>query len=654
MKHQTNFSIHWKRAVVAILASLPVLWIGLQPGSLFVHENGVFFRKRLALFCLAMVFCATVAAFVPKTFKRWKYGRIGYVVLSIALGGLAFQHITCADGTDILTPKYIPLVLSLCMVLYTAVWLFVWDSRKAALCYYVLMYFCGYAYECIYLFRGVSFKPLDIFSFQTALSVAGSYSYPMYGKHVFWYVAGIFLWAISGWITDQKAVGWLRRSLKMLAVLLSAAWITFLVSTNILTTWHVTTTAFENDTPLLNRTYGTLTTLMKECQQLKHIKPADYDYHTLKTDDRFQQSAHSISNSNTPNVVIVVNESFADLQSLWKIETTCDPMPYLHSLQDSTLYGNLFVSAYGGATCNTEHSFLTATIPTPLLNMPLLATAKADTPALPWVLKSNGYRTIALHPHTSKNYQRDEIYPHLGFDTFYSLPDFSGSEKVRGLTSDLACYQKIMSLFEQKASDERLFVYTLTLQNHSDYTNIDIEKNLDLCSHNSHPELTNYLNLLSISDRSLQQLIEYFEKQSEPVIVLFFGDHQPNMNLSTYDLQENLSDVKIHLKQSITPFFIWANYPIETGYIEAVSVNYLAPLLLQTAGLPLTGYDEWLLDVMRDYPVVVLSGYADSAGTFTEWDAAEWPQELQLMNHLRYNRLYDAEHRLPALGFANE
>jgi len=641
--------IHWGRAITAMIASMTMLITGLTVRGIFIHENGVFYRKRLALFCLLMLLCVLTAAIAPEKIKRWRFGRYFYILTGIAAGGYAFQYMTCADDSLVLAAAYIPLTLSLTAVIFAAVWLVVWDARRAVNCFYWLMCFCAYAYECIYRFRGVAFKPMDIFSFRTALEIAGGYSYPLEIKHLLWYMGGVLLWTLAGWVPKEKMRPRVGIPFKTLCVCAAGGWIALLVSTNILSAWNVSTTAFEQETPMFNRAQGTLTTLVKECQQLNRIRPEDYNAAKLTAADaRLMKPGQNDAGSEKPNILIVVNESLADLQSFWKIETDCDPLAYLHSMNENTVWGNLFVSAYGGSTCNTEHSFLTATIPTPLLNMPLLSTVRENTPSLPWAFKANGYQTIALHPHTAKNYQRDVIYPRLGFDTFYSLPDFEGRETVRELVSDRACYDMAISLFEKKAPEDRLFVYTLTLQNHSRYTNLNIERTVSL-NGKADEELANYLNLLAISDRALEHLITYFEAYEEPVVILFFGDHQPKLDLSMYAMHDGLSNVQQQLTQFITPFVIWANYPIQSGKVDALSVNYLAPMLLKAADLPMTGYDEWLLETAQEYPVAVLSGYADPSGLFASWDGAARTERLNLLDLLRYNRLYDAENRLPAL-----
>jgi len=642
-------SVRWGRLALTAIASILVL-AGLLMCQGLVHYNGTIYRKRTAIFVLMALASMAAAAFSPDEDKRWKYSRSLYALLGIAAGGFAFQYITCESEGYVISLAYVPLMLSLSAVIYVLIWLAVGDLRRAVICYYWLMCLFAYAYECVYLFRGIAFKPMDILSFGTAMAVAGGYQYPLEAKHLLWLMGGVLLWTLSGWVKKTKKApceSWI----KIACTVLAAGWVWLLVSTNLLTGWKVVTTAFEEDALYYNRLQGTLATLVKECQQLSSIRPSDYSAAALTEADERLMSKRMSVNEQRPNVIVIMNESFSDLSTLWQMDTNADPLSFLHSLQENAVAGNLLVSAYGGSTCNTEHSFLTATMPAPQLNMALYSNVKKNTPSLAWQLKREGYSTLAIHPNAASNYQRDTIYPKLGFDQFLSISDFSEAEKIRGNVSDRACYEKIIERYERKPDGERLFVFNVTMQNHGGYTIGSVDQRIVLNHEAVHPELEMFLSLAAESDQALRELIEYFDQQQEPTVILLFGDHQPKLDLSAYAKQEKLSNVQKKLTQYITPFVIWANYPIEPAYVEAMSVNYLAPLLLKTAGLPMTGYDEWLLEMKEKYPVTVLSGYADHADQFREWEKEDWPDELVMMNHLRYNRLYDDQNRLPALDF---
>ena len=70
----------------------------------------------------------------------------------------------------------------------------------------------------------------------------------------------------------------------------------------------------------------------------------------------------------------------------------------------------------------------------------------------------------------------------------------------------------------------------------------------------------------------------------------------------------------------LTPFFIWANYDIEEETVDAISLNYLATLLLDVAGLPKTEYQQYLTELHEILPVINTLGYRDQEGNWYRID----------------------------------
>ena len=51
----------------------------------------------------------------------------------------------------------------------------------------------------------------------------------------------------------------------------------------------------------------------------------------------------------------------------------------------------------------------------------------------------------------------------------YFKDDFHNPEILRTYISDWTTYQKIIERYEQKSSDEKLFMFDVTMQNHGSY-----------------------------------------------------------------------------------------------------------------------------------------------------------------------------------------
>jgi phosphoglycerol transferase MdoB-like AlkP superfamily enzyme len=111
--------------------------------------------------------------------------------------------------------------------------------------------------------------------------------------------------------------------------------------------------------------------------------------------------------------------------------------------------------------------------------------------------------------------------------------------------------------------------------------------------------LTQYLSLVQKTDEALQELLEYFENQTERTVIVFFGDHQPNDTV-TYQIVPD--DMEETLRYQV-PYLIWANYDIAEASGVDTSVNYLAAHVLSAAGVPTSGYQDFLLSLEEKYPI---------------------------------------------------
>ena len=104
-----------------------------------------------------------------------------------------------------------------------------------------------------------------------------------------------------------------------------------------------------------------------------------------------------------------------------------------------------------------------------------------------------------------------------------------------------------------------------------------------------------------------------------------FGDHWPRLNNAFINSMANQADTENELEKNqnkyVTPFVIWANYNIEETQIEKLSANYLAVELLQVAGVPVNAYQNFLLNLSEEVPVIDTLGFIQSDGLYA--DSAE-------------------------------
>ena len=319
--------------------------------------------------------------------------------------------------------------------------------------------------------------------------------------------------------------------------------------------------------------------------------------------------------SNYPNIIVVMDEAFSDLSVLGDFDTNTDYMPFVHSLEkgnENTITGYLNTSVCGGNTADTEFEFLTGNTMAflPVGSIPYQQYIKSKTPSLASYLKSIGYATYAQHPYYGSGWNRDTVYPLLGFDNLSFMQDYSNQRFVRKYISDETSFDKIIETYENKPDGQPAFIFNVTMQNHGGYTDtyygFDNTVTADKLNNSA---LDQYLSLIKMTDEDLNSLIDYFSNVDEKTIVVFFGDHQPNDTVASSVLAangmdyNNLSNEELKLRYQV-PYVIWANYDIDEATGEDTSVNYLAANVLKAADVPTNDYQSFLLKLKEEYPII--------------------------------------------------
>lgn len=362
------------------------------------------------------------------------------------------------------------------------------------------------------------------------------------------------------------------------------------------------------------------------------------------------EGTNGVSEETLPNIIVVMNESFSDLSVLGDFETNTDYMPFLHQLQqgaDNTVTGMLNVSVCGGNTANTEFEFLTGNTMAflPQGSVPYQQYINGEFPSLASHLQELGYETIATHPYYATGWERDTVYPWLGFEDCAFLDEYRMASYVRKYVSDKSCVEKIIDFYEQKEEGKPLFVFNVTMQNHGGYQDVFENFSPDVTVDGVDDiSVSQYLSLVKLSDRELEHLITYFSGVDEKTVVVFFGDHQPSDTVAVPILAMNgmswnsLDEEELKLRYQV-PYVIWANYDIEEAQNADTSVNYLGAEVLARAGVPTSAYQNFLLELKEEYSII--SPVRTVAAEAGETRVSEERGAMDVYRKLQYYQLFD-------------
>lgn len=538
-------------------------------------------------------------------------------------------------------------------------------------------------------FRGSPIVPWDLLSFGTAASVADNYEFVLSWKAFYSVLA--FIWMIL--LSSKSTVKLGRKKLRVISIAAYAALMFLYVgeiqNSAVQSFFGMDTTLFTLN--VLYRNNGIAAAFLGNLRFLNIEQPSGYSVDKVEAlmkqveaDEQGEEDAKNepetdaqgetvqatqaetnataeteapASSGQYPNIVVIMNEAFSDLSVWGDFATSEEVMPFFKSLQQEAVGGELYVSVKGGNTANTEFEFLTGDTMgfLPKGSIPYQQYINDETPSLASYLKTLGYSTTAIHPYNRTGWDRDTVYEKFGFDEFLDKDSFSSPYRLRGYISDKSAFDKIREQFSIKGDDERKFIFEVTMQNHGGYSRETPDFNIYLTL----PEVTGkttsvvatekYLTLINQTDRALEELIDYFKEQDEPVIVVMFGDHQPSdyiTNVIQRICGATTSDSLADLEQGYrVPFVMWSNYGLEHKYYDGISVNYLSSILMENAGIPLTGYQTFLKKLMETLPVINANVYRDADGNFYNYEDDAYSGELKDYQMLQYNHLVDKKHR---------
>lgn len=308
--------------------------------------------------------------------------------------------------------------------------------------------------------------------------------------------------------------------------------------------------------------------------------------------------------------------------------------------------GSLAVSVFGGGTCNTEFEFLTNN------SLAFLGSAKypftmydlSGTSSIVRQLSGAGYRTVGMHPNKASNWNRDRVYQQLGFDEFLDENAFVGAEKYHSLTSDWATYECALDLV--RSTDEPVFVFDVTMQNHSGYDTGSIPDDqlrnyaIDGLSADDTFQLNEFLACIDESDRAFERLITELRTCEEPTVVVMYGDHHPWFSTAVNDLLYPGEDELAHAERiHNTCYVMWSNYSVAGGIDPEAdggdtSADMLSAMMLDAVGGPVTDFEQALLGARLTVRAVNANGYL---GTEGRWHPlADDTSGLALIEYLNF------------------
>lgn len=288
-------------------------------------------------------------------------------------------------------------------------------------------------------------------------------------------------------------------------------------------------------------------------------------------------AATTSADAGTPNMIVILLESFIDPYEVDYLELSEDPIPNFRSLSENYSSGYLTVPVVGAGTSNTEFEVLTG------MSMRYFGTGEyphktilkqIDCESIASDLSSIGYGTHVVHNNGGNFYSRANAFSMMGFDTFTSKECINIQEYTplgSWPTDDILINETMKAL--DATPDQADLVYTITVQGHGNYPTEKILENPEILVTGAPTEEQNnqweyYVNMIHEVDKFIANLTAALEARDEDTIVVMFGDHLPTMGLT----DENMASGSIFK----TKYATWNNFALPKRDADLAAYQLLA------------------------------------------------------------------------------
>ena len=437
----------------------------------------------------------------------WLWAAI-LLVIGAILSVFSVQYVLLTDEDFVKTTDMVCVVnVVLALAIYLVILFITNNTRLTCTIASIAILAFGFIDYFVYEFRGNEFTYADLKSAGTGLSVVTKYRFVIDYKFLYVILAAVLYIMLVRRIEVQfeSAV-----HMRIISILLTIICVLYVIMNSMslnTETWEKKGT-YRNGY-LLNFVLGIRDSFVKAPDGYSKAAVDKIAGNFKETD-----SSYSQSDAKNPTIIVIMNESFADLSVVGDFETNTQVTPFMDSLSENTLKGYALSSVYGAKTPNSEWEFETGN------SMAFLPDGSVvyqqyindDPTSIVSNLKNIGYTTVAMHPYYATGWSRNKVYPHLGYDETYFIDDFDQTKILREYITDQELYDKIIDRYEKKSDDEKLYIMGVTMQNHGGYGERYDNFNQKVYKVGaSYTDANQYLSLLNESDKALENLITYFK-----------------------------------------------------------------------------------------------------------------------------------------------
>jgi hypothetical protein len=395
---------------------------------------------------------------------------------------------------------------------------------------------------------------------------------------------------------------------------------------------------------------GFLYPLLYSTKELSDGKPDGYNKE--ETEAYYNSFASGdIAEDKQINVISIMLEAFNDFSKFDAVDFTDDPYYYLHLIEEESAHGELVTNIFSGGTIDTERCYDTGS--TELIEY------RAPTYSLARFFKSQGYSAQFCHTGFEWFYNRQNVADYMGFDEAYfyenryTMPDGWGAMHDWEFMPDLVTLLK-----EANENGEKYFNMSVTYQNHGPYSDSELEREKTYVSEDGISQeawyiLNNYFAGVAETCEDLWNLINELRDYEEPVVLVFFGDHNPWLGDNAWVYEElgiNFDGDDGFYNYYCTPWVIWENDAARAITEDTYSIGdkgNFSPCFLSAELFDLLGWEgDSTINALRDLreyaDVIHITGNVRENGVLTTEPSEETAEKIAAYKKIEYYLRKDA------------
>lgn len=304
--------------------------------------------------------------------------------------------------------------------------------------------------------------------------------------------------------------------------------------------------------------------------------------------------AADVAAARPPTIVVWLQESSMDLRLLDVAGARLPRLAMYGPDAFTRAFGALRVHSWGGSTWLSEFALLTGLSHFdfgPTGEGVYYTVAGHVRPSLPRLLRTHGYRSVAISGVPKGLYNMETAQRQLGFDEVLNpldFPEWGGKSLADHLISDEELGRYADQVIAR--TPQPLFLFVLSMMQHGPYdSGHPLRYGLDRANlpRGLAARASDYADRMVATDRATLTFGGRLLGREAPAVFAYFGDHHPNLD-GTIPYAAGVPSPQFQTAYAVKSNLPRAQAPAPAA--QPIDVSFLGALVLEQGGLPLDAH----------------------------------------------------------------